>query len=83
MFSNKAKDQTARDYFKSARKVPNKKISGVIPKPDWDRIAQYAAENGCPKSRVVSTLINFAVDKILEEAGPNPFVPNQPDVKEV
>lgn len=83
MFSNKAKDQSARDYFKSARKVPNKKITGVIPKPDWDRILEYAAESGCPKSRVVATLIKFAVDKILDEAGPSPFVPNQPDVKEV
>ena len=72
MFKNRIEKNPngpAKDYFRDARKQPEKKIEGRILRGDWDRIAAYAKECGCPKSRVVETLIDFAVDKVLAEAG--------------
>ena len=72
MFKNRIEKNPngpAKDYFRDARKQPEKKIEGRILRRDWDRIAAYAKECGCPKSRVVETLIDFAVDKVLAEAG--------------
>jgi len=58
----------AKEYFREARKQPKKKIEGTIVRSKWDKLAAYAGECGCPKSRVVETLIEFAVDKVLAEA---------------
>ena len=68
MFKNRIEKNPngpAKDYFRDARKQPEKKIEGRILRG----IAAYAKECGCPKSRVVETLIDFAVDKVLAEAG--------------
>ena len=58
----------AKEYFRDARKQPTKKIEGTIVRSKWEKIAAYASECGCPKSRVIETLLEFATDKILAEA---------------
>ena len=68
----------AKEYFREARKQPEKKIEGKIVRSKWDKIAAYAGECGCPKSRVVETLIEYAVDKVLAEAEMNSKKPFHP-----